>query len=378
MYEMTVPGGLYIHVPYCHAKCAYCDFYSTPDVSTADAFVDALLAEARLRRGELEGPVTTLYIGGGTPSLLGGGRLAKLAGGLRQVFDLDAVGEFTVEVNPEDVDIELIDALLGIGVNRVSMGVQSLADDELKRIGRRHTSAEAVKAARLIASAFENFSLDIIFGLPGQTLETLGASLDRFIEFDAPHLSAYLLSYEPGTRLYSQLIAGKVSETTEELADAMYNLVDRRFSDAGYCHYEISNYARPGFESRHNSAYWNGTRYLGLGPSAHSYDGDVRRYNPAGVRKYIEALAAGHIFYEVDEETIENKFNDYLITRLRTARGLDLDDLVAQPYGHLIGKIAVPLQRLGDAGLIVVNGKKVTIPRHRWLTSDAILRELII
>lgn len=371
-------AGLYIHVPYCHAKCAYCDFYSTPRCATVDSYIDAVIAEASLRRGEIGSPVTTLYIGGGTPSSIGPDRIVSLVGRLREVLDLSAVKEFTVEVNPEDVDERLIEALLGAGVDRVSMGVQSLVDSELDGVGRRHSAARALEAARLVASAFGNFSLDLIFGLPGQTLDTLGYSVDCLVGTGATHLSAYLLSYEPGTRLYARLMAGKVTETGDEMAEAMYRLVDSRLSDAGYVHYEISNYARPGCESCHNSAYWDGTPYLGLGPSAHSFDGDTRRYNPADVRLYIESLSAGLTCCRIDEETLENKFNDYLITRLRTSRGLNMADLAARPFGHFVGRLDAPLRRLRSAGMIDVNGDVVTIPRSRWLTSDAVLRDLII
>lgn len=378
MHEVTMSAGLYIHVPYCHAKCAYCDFYSTPRQESADSYVDALIAEARLRCSELVNPVTTLYIGGGTPSSLGGDRLVSLVSRLGETIDLCRLEEFTVEVNPEDVDRELVEAMLSAGVNRVSMGVQSLVDDELAGVGRRHSASEALHAAELLASAFENFSLDLIFGLPGQTLESLDYSLERLMETGAPHLSAYLLSYEPGTCLYARLMAGKVVETDEEMAEAMYSLVDSRLTSAGYIHYEISNYAFPGRESRHNSAYWNGTPYLGLGPSAHSFDGDTRRYNPADVKTYIESLQAGYTCCEVDEETIENKFNDYLITRLRTSAGLSLTDLSHRPYGYLADRLLEPVRRLQSAGLLEVDGDRITIPKSGWLASDAILRDLII
>lgn len=371
-------AGLYIHIPYCHAKCSYCDFYSTPDVSTLDALVDAIVTEARLRRDEIAGAFDTIYIGGGTPSMLGADRIVSLADRLRDTLPLDNVVEFTVEANPEDVTAPLLAAMRSAGVNRVSMGVQSMSDVELLAIGRRHSARDARVAVDAIASVFDNFSLDLMYGLPGQTIGSLDASLDAFVPFDAPHMSAYLLSYEPGTRLYAARMAGKVTEADEDTAIAMYNLVRTRLADAGYHHYEISNFARPGRESRHNSAYWDSTPYLGLGPSAHSFDGDIRRYNPSSVRQYITSMNAHATCCLVDEETVENKFNDYLITRLRTARGLCLDDLAARPFGNLYNEIFDTVDRLTSSGHLIHTDGHLYIPPGRWLTSDAILRELII
>lgn len=371
-------AGLYIHIPYCHSKCFYCDFYSTPDASTSQALVEGLLTEARLRRDELPCRPSTVYIGGGTPSSLGCEALGRLLKMLGEVVDLSGVEEFTVEVNPEDVDCVLLDTMHVVGVNRVSMGVQSLVDSELRAVGRRHTAREAVDAAGLVASQFDNFSLDLIFGLPGQTLDSLRYSLNVLIDLGAPHLSAYLLSYEEGTRLYAQLMAGKITETGEDLCESMYRLVYSTLERAGYRHYEISNYARPRYESRHNSAYWNGTPYLGLGPAAHSFDGKLRRFNPRSIKDYVASLSQGLTCCVVDPETPENRFNDFLITRLRTAEGILLDDPSTAPFSCFIDRIMPQVERLVGAGRIVRDAAHIAIPREKWLTSDAVLRQLII
>lgn len=372
-------NGLYIHIPYCHAKCAYCDFYSTPTVSSLPRLLDSLVREGALRRHELNGrPISTVYIGGGTPSSLGGGQLAGLIGRLDSFLGFDNVLEMTVEVNPEDVDIELVETLASVGVNRVSMGVQSFVDSELIEVGRRHSAEDAVRASRLIASRFDNFTLDLIFGLPGQSLKSLNYSLDRLLELHPPHLSVYLLSYEPGTRLYARLVAGRVDEADDEMVQKMYRLITERLAGEGYEHYEISNYARPGYISRHNSSYWDSSPYLGLGPSAHSFDGVTRRFNPPNLKKYVESLEKGDLACEVEEETVENRFNDYIITRLRTARGLDLDDLHRQPFGHLIHVVESTVSRLIHAGDLIADGAFVRIDQERWMTADAVMRELII
>ncbi|MBD5366348.1 MAG: radical SAM family heme chaperone HemW [Bacteroides sp.] len=372
-------AGLYIHIPYCYSKCAYCDFYSMPQVGTMPRYIDALVAETGLRAGEITEPYSTIYIGGGTPSILGADNLARLLDRLSGVFDFSAVGEITVEVNPEDVTRDFLHTLRRAGVNRISMGVQSFSDDELRLVGRRHTAMQAFEAALAIKESFDNFSLDLIFGLPGQTLGSLDATLKRMLELDAPHLSAYLLSYEQGTKLYASLMAGKVVEASDELAHEMYLYVHDALSSAGYHHYEISNYARPGMESRHNSSYWNSVPYLGLGASAHSYDGDLRRYNLSNIKEYLSTIESGNAYCLQEPENDENKFNDYIITRLRTSSGIDKNDLANRPFGYLAPQIDKVVQQLVDAGeLVMGDSGNLAIPHTRWLTSDAVIRELIL
>ncbi len=372
-------AGLYIHIPYCHAKCAYCDFYSMPCNGTIECYIKAIVEEARLRAGEINGKFRSIYIGGGTPSSIDTDYLGVLLKELGDIFDLGEVEEFTIEVNPEDVNPEFLSRIKNIGVNRVSMGVQSLVDGELKAVGRRHSSAEALAAARLISEHFKNYSLDIIYGLPQQTLKSLKYTVEQILLLRPPHLSAYLLSYEPGTRLYAMLMAGKVEEATEQLATGMYELVDRMLTGDGYVHYEISNFALPGKESMHNSSYWNSTPYLGLGVSAHSFDGVERRYNEARINDYINCISNRQSFYTIDEETDENRFNDYLITRLRTSKGLDLSHLTTMPFGRFINKIEPLIDKLIKSGSLVrESDQRLVIPSSQWLTSDAIMRELII
>lgn len=332
-----------------------------------------------MRSGEIAEPFKTIYLGGGTPSLLGAPALAGLIGRLGSVLDFSAVEEVTVEVNPEDVTRQFLTTLREAGVNRISMGVQSFNDVELQIVGRRHTAAQALEAAEEIASIFDNFSLDLIFGLPGQTMETLNDTLDRMLQLKAPHLSAYLLSYEQGTRLYASLMAGKVEEASDELAQAMYLHVHDTLCAAGYTHYEISNYAKPGCESRHNSSYWYSVSYLGLGVAAHSFDGEMRRYNASNIKEYLSVIESGKPYCTDDPENDENKFNDYLITRLRTARGLDMDDLATRPFGYLAPRIAGQLQQLVKEGdLIVGEDNHLVIPHDKWLMSDAVMRQLIL
>ncbi|MCI9607535.1 MAG: radical SAM family heme chaperone HemW [Muribaculaceae bacterium] len=365
-------AGLYIHVPFCHSKCAYCDFYSRPlSVRDAMSYIDAVGNELESRRGELCEEVKTVYIGGGTPSCLPAEAFEKLL----TLLPESGVEEFTVEANPEDITADFLNMLRGSAVNRISMGVQSLNDSELRAVGRRHTAADAIRAARLIADAGFNMSLDLIYGLPGQTLQSWEESLKGVIGVRPQHLSCYLLSYEPGTRLYAMRLAGKVTEATEEVAEEMYRHLTATAAAAGYNHYEISNFALPGFEARHNSAYWNMTPYLGLGPGAHSFDGHTRRFNPPDMAGYLKAGGVG--ITKVDSENDSERFNDFVITALRTSSGLDLnlcEVLFGRRRRKNIENTAAPLIR---RGVMWMDGNHTGICESHWLRSDAVMIEFI-
>lgn len=348
-------AGLYIHIPYCRAKCAYCDFYSGPLAGfDAAAYFDALARELAARRCEVGG-FATVYVGGGTPSSVEPAFLAP--------FLALAPGERTVEVNPEDVTPAYAAALRRAGANRVSMGVQSLVDAELQAVGRRHTAARAREAfATLRSEGFDNISLDLIYGLPGQTLDSWRYSLDELFALGPEHLSAYSLTYEEGTLLTARMKAGKITEAPEELVEEMYGTLCASACAAGYGHYEISNFARPGREAVHNSAYWDLTPYLGLGPGAHSFDGEERRANPSNLKLYMANPETAAV---AEDETADNRFNDMLITALRTARGID-----PQVFSDAELRIARKLLHPTPQG-------RLRIAEADWLRSNSILLELI-
>lgn len=348
-------AGLYVHIPFCRAKCAYCDFYSGPlRLFEAEGYVRALQTELAARRAEV-GEFQTVYVGGGTPSAMPPELLAPLLA--------LAPGERTVEVNPEDVTPEFSRRLRAAGANRVSMGVQSLDDAELRAVGRRHTAATALSAFRNLREAgFDNISLDLIYGLPGQSVASWRRSLRGVLDLEPEHLSAYLLSYEEGTRITAALKKGEVEEASEETAEGMYAILCEETRAAGFAHYEISNFARPGLEARHNSAYWDLTPYLGLGPGAHSFDGRVRRYNPSNLKAYLADPAGAAT---VDPETDDNRFNDLLITALRTARGID-------------PAVFTPAERAEAHTLLTpAPGGRLRIPESAWLRANSLLLPLL-
>lgn len=374
-------AGVYVHIPFCASRCSYCDFYSTLKLETAGShYVDALIGEAVLRRCELHGEaVRTLYLGGGTPSQLPLPLLSRLVEGLRGALDLHGVEEFTIEANPDDVTPEWCAALPALGVNRVSMGVQSFEDRILRAIGRRHTSQQVVKAVENLHDVgIGNISLDLIYGLPGQTLDSWAESVDRAIALAPRHVSAYWLTYEPGTRLWRQREQGEVAEVPEDVCIAMYHLLVKRLQEAGFEHYEISNFSLPGYHSRHNSSYWDGTPYLGLGAAAHSYDRNVRRSNPHDLHAYISCIAAGKTACSEEEMTLWERYDERVMLSLRTAAGMDVECLRQEFGDELAGHFLHEVQRHIAAGNIRREGdSRYVLTTDGILLSDSVMRDLM-
>ena len=339
-----------------------------PQTDRLDALLDALPREYELRNNEITDPFTTIYIGGGTPSIVTPAKLARLC----KALPTSDAEEFTIEVNPEDVTAEHIKAWRDIGVNRISMGIQSFDDDELRAIRRRHSAADAIKALDLLLDGgITNISCDLIYGLPGQSIMSWQTSLKRLLDYRLPHISAYCLSFEPGTALHARMIAGKITPTDDETLEIMYSDLCRATAEAGYEHYEISNFALPGMRSRHNSSYWTGTPYLGLGPGAHSFDGKIRRFNPGNLKEYINSAA----ITVIDEENEDERFNDRSITALRTADGLDLSVLPPERADY-INNTVKPF--IANGQIITNEIGRLRISESAWFQSDSILRELII
>lgn len=373
-------AGLYVHIPFCEAKCIYCDFYSMAKANhLIDNYIDALLTEAELRKKEINSaPLLTVYLGGGTPSLLDSAQLTKLIVGLRSVFDFSKVQEFTIEVNPDDVTSDYIKQAVSLGVNRVSMGVQSFINRDLQFINRRHSAEDAIEAIRAIySSGINNISIDLIYGIPGQTFEDWTKNVDTTLSLPIKHISAYSLMYEGGTRLSVMHSLGKIQEMSEENVTAMYDYLVKKLKSNGYVHYEISNFSSPGFHSRHNSNYWNLTPYLGLGAAAHSFDGVARRFNPSNLKLYIESLSKGIPVAKKESITTEEKYDEYVMLRLRTSEGVSPKELQSRLgdkfYNYFITKAHV-MERTGN--LVNENGKTF-IPEEHFLISDSIICELM-
>lgn len=373
---------LYIHIPFCHSKCLYCDFYSTPSATQfIDSYIQGILNEFDLRINELKGNrIRTVYIGGGTPSILSGEQLSTLLSGLDIRLDINSLEEFTIEANPDDITPERLALFKDFGINRVSIGIQSFNDIELKRINRRHDSVCSHHALESLHRSGLNFSADLIYGLPEQSVESWRRNLSELLSWQPPHFSAYLLSYEPGTPLYLMRQKGKIVEASDYMVEEMYEILCNQADEKGYDHYEISNFGKPLFHAVHNSRYWTGTPYLGLGAGAHSFDGEKRRYNPDDLRGYIKKLVpAGkclqpETFFTVEEESMAERFNDTIITRLRTSEGLSLS-AVPEEFAF---EFTHETTKLIKQGLLKINDEKIYIPEEKWLLADEIMRSLIV
>ncbi|MGB8359582.1 MAG: radical SAM family heme chaperone HemW [Bacteroidales bacterium] len=324
-------AGIYIHIPFCKSFCSYCDFYSITDNSETESFVQALMLETAMQSGYLDGEaIETVYFGGGTPSLLTVEQIARIISSVRTNFDLTKDPEITIEVNPDDVFEGYFKALAEAGINRVSLGVQSWNDKRLKYLGRRHDSEQSAQALRLaFAEGIVNVSADLIYGIPGMTTEDLKHDLEKTFAFPVTHLSAYHLTIEDGTRMGKMKKDKKLIETDEETSNAMFSLLGTMCCERGFIQYEISNFAREGFISKHNSSYWKQIPYLGLGPSAHSFNRSSRQWNVSDVKKYIRSINSRIVPFEREELDKLTIFNEYVMTSLRTMWGIDLEHVEA-------------------------------------------------
>ncbi len=372
-------AGIYVHIPFCKSRCIYCDFYSTPYTDRIDEYINAVLREAETRREELTEPVTTVYFGGGTPSQLSTPQLTRLITGLRERVNLSQVEEFTVEVNPDDITTEWVEAAVAAGVNRVSMGVQSFNDNELLFMRRRHNAAEAIAAVHTIQRAgVSNMSIDLIYSIPGQTIESWRETIATALMLNVQHISAYELSYERGTELSRQAMLGQFEPIEEDTTIQMYHTLARELAAAGFEHYEVSNFAKPGFRSRHNSAYWQRVPYLGLGAAAHSFNGRRRSYNPDRFDAYITAIETLGKAYKLEPQfTREEKYDEMIFLGLRTIDGLDLRSVsrrFGKPNAERIKRLIQPFIASGDA---VLDSSFLRLTEKGLLLSDTIIRELM-
>lgn len=361
-------AGIYIHIPFCHSKCAYCDFYSMPRTHNTEEYISALNAEWQLRNHEVNETFETIYIGGGTPSILTPRQLYHII----ETMPTQGLLEFTLEANPEDVTPDKVKAWRDMGINRISMGIQSLDDQCLKRIGRQHDAATALHAVEILRNAnIQEISLDLIYGLPEQDLDSWHTTLDSILEQRPQHLSAYALSLEPGTRLYAAAAVGKWKPADDDLYARMYDILCEHAERAGYIHYEISNFALPGHTAIHNSHYWDMTPYIGLGPGAHSWDGYSRRVNAPNLARYLKKINAGNTAYDIEYESNADRTNDMIFTALRTDKGLDIR-LLPHPFREEFESLSMRRNAL------IREGSIVRIPKDKWLISDAIIRDLLV
>jgi putative oxygen-independent coproporphyrinogen III oxidase len=376
-------AGIYIHVPFCKRRCYYCDFYSSIRLDLIDNYLEALKNEAYARsnyfyKDENNTIIDTLYFGGGTPSLLSIEEYREILQHLSEIYQISPSAEITVEINPDDAELELLKNLKVLGCNRLSIGVQSFSDTTLKFINRRHNSAQALKSIENAAIAdISNISIDLIYGLPGMSVKKWGEALRQAIKMPIKHISAYHLTYEKGSRFNTMVTKGQISAVSENISIKQFELLHEILEINGFEHYEISNFAKDNLYSIHNSNYWKGENYLGLGPSAHSYDGISRRWNVSDIKKYCNSLQSGEVYWETENLNKTNLANEYIMTRLRTKWGIDLNSF-SQEFGiDRREKLLKDIQPFIASNHCELNRNIVVLTLNGWIISDRILVELI-
>lgn len=373
-------AGIYIHIPFCKSKCAYCNFFSLASESKKTDFVEALKKEILARNQYLDGEeVRTVYFGGGTPSLLSVNHIDEILKCLYTNFKISSTPEVTLEVNPDTIDREKMSSLKNMGVNRISVGIQSFHDDDLKYLDRRHDSKHALQVLNdLNDVGFDKLTLDLIYGIPTLTEKKWNKNLDIFFSTGISHLSAYALTVEPKTVLGQKISKGDLKDVSEDETIRHYEILVERTNNHGFEHYEISNFAKDGCRSQHNSIYWNDESYLGLGPSAHSYDGKSRQWNISNLTKYIQLVGNNDDYFEKEILTKDDKFNEYVMTSLRTSWGCDAIKIKID-YGECyLRHFVKTVKRYIDAGVMIKNEDSFILTEQGKLFADGIASDLFL
>lgn len=376
-------AGLYLHVPFCSSKCSYCAFYSVTNNQLKQDYIEAVCKELYLRKhffqdihlknNQFDPIVNTVYFGGGTPSCLSESDFEKIFNAIYDCFG-SSFEEVTIECNPDDIILPYA-KILKKYANRISLGIQTFNNDQLKLINRRHNAEEAIKAVNIIKEVgISNISIDLIFGFPKETLADWLFDINQAIKLDVQHVSAYSLMFEEGTKLYHLLQKEKIEQVSEELSVEMYDVLIDKLSEAGLAQYEISNFAKPGFESRHNSSYWNETPYLGVGPSAHSYNLFTRSWNVSNVSQYVKSISKGILPLEEEQIDEITRYNDLITTALRTKEGIHLNTLQEDYAQYLLEQSS---EFIKEGTMIKTSDNRLALTRKGYYISDAIMAELI-
>jgi oxygen-independent coproporphyrinogen-3 oxidase len=373
-------AGIYLHIPFCKKLCNYCDFYHVISKDDNSAFIKALVREAELRKdytGNEE--ITTIYFGGGTPSVLAVGELEEILTNLRKLFPVSSIPEVTIEINPDDITEQYMKDLKKTEINRISIGVQSWRDEDLTLLNRRHSGFQAMDGvSKTIKAGFENVTIDLIYGIPGMDITAWMSNLNTAFSLDIKHLSAYNLTVEPKTILSRMKEKGLVEEIGEEESISQFNVLIEKAETAGFVHYEISNFGKPGYFSVHNTNYWKQVAYLGLGPSAHSFNRYSRQWNVRDIKKYIKSVNDGKLSYEREELNNKTRFNEYIMTSLRTMWGIDLGyiEQVFEKEGY--DYVVNLTKKFMDYGLMKQESNSMILTNQGKMISDNIISEFMM
>jgi len=366
-------AGIYIHIPFCKQACHYCNFHFVTSLRHKNELVAALLKEIELQQDYFEKEtVETIYFGGGTPSLLQVEDVRLQIERIRSFFKVDNDAEITLEANPDDIDEEKLIGWRKTGINRLSIGIQSFFEEDLQWMNRAHNAEQAMGNLQLAKKHFDNITIDLIYGMPDLTNEKWKQNVDRAIQVNIPHLSCYALTVESKTPLQKMISSGKMQDINPEKQSEQLLLLMLWLENAGYDHYEISNFAKPGFRSRHNSSYWQGKKYLGIGPSAHSFNGDSRQWNVSNNTVYIESIKKNTLSFEKEELIASQRTNEYIMTSLRTMEGLDLGKIEKEAGSKLINRT----KKYIDAGLLLQKNNFLILTKEGKLLADGIAADL--
>ena len=378
-------AGVYVHIPFCASRCLYCDFFSTTALERRKEYVDTLLKEMERRKGDNadygKGEIETIYIGGGTPSQLSPEELERIFNAIYTHFHISGDAEVTIECNPEDVNEGFVNGLKLLAVNRVSMGVQTFDDERLHFLGRRHNRKKALDAVYLLQdTGYENISIDLMFGFPEESISDWEKDLETAIGLGVPHLSAYSLMYEEGTRLTKMRDTGKITPIDDEQSLDMYTLLIQYTEQSGYEHYELSNFSKAGFASRHNMCYWTGVPYIGFGAGAHSYDGShLRRWNVSSLDGYIKGVRSGDCYFDTEFLSEKDIYNEYIMTRLRTRNGIDMREYerwISEGKSYRMFKEM--MERHVALGNLAVDSGSLHLTRKGLFISDSVMSDFFV
>jgi putative oxygen-independent coproporphyrinogen III oxidase len=373
-------AGLYIHIPFCRDACSYCDFHFSISLGQLEPMLQAIEMEIRQEKNYLkEEELKTIYLGGGTPSVLSARQFTRLFSAIKKNYTISGEAEITMEANPDDLTPDYLSFLREAGVNRLSIGIQSFHDDDLRLMKRRHDSKQSRECLENAYNAgFDNLNMDLIYGAPEMSNENWTKNLDITIQYKPAHLAAYHLTYEPGTVMDYRLKKNRIQPADENRSFDHYTILTEKMDLGGYQHYEISNFARPGRISKHNSGYWKGEKYLGVGPSAHSYNGRNRRWNISKNASYIKGTLKGLPVYEEESLQEKDRYHDYILTSLRTVWGLDLKYLEKEWGKEYCEHIMLRSAPYIKSGKISSIDDKLILSREGMFIADHIMKDLFI
>ena len=372
-------AGIYIHIPFCKQACYYCDFHFSTSLKKKDELVQALVKEIQMRKDDLRNQtIETIYFGGGTPSLLTNDELELLIDEVYKNYTVSENPEITLEANPDDLSNHRIIYLSKTKINRLSIGIQSFFEDDLKSMNRAHSAKEARECLSIATRHFDNITIDLIYGIPNMSLEKWNENLQIAFSFGVNHISSYALTVEAKTALDTFIKKGTYPPIDEALALQHFNHLVDETAKKGFVHYEISNFGKPEYFSKHNSSYWLGKHYLGIGPSAHSFNGNQRSWNISNNAKYIKDIHQNKLPQEVENLTVNDRFNEYVMTGLRTIWGISLDDIEAQFGKEFKNHLLNIAKKFIDEELLIIESKTIKTTKKGKFLADGIASELFM